>query len=283
MFNFFLPSKTKQVLSESELIQGNLQRNRIYAQDILSTKDLETIMAYESRYPALLKAHDVAGLELLNKEVMKLGKKLFPPSPCGMAGKRTSRSSSSRRSWRSPFAPFSSSHSRFPTGSMEPTLFGIEPVPSIEQPPNIIAQAFEFLIHGKTYSRVVTPHGGTVDALTPGSFTIWLEYTDVHLTDAQGAPETDRIWIRPSDVRGKLGIREGMQFNPGDVLANYVTQTGDQVLVDKVTYNFRPSASRRSFYLQDLRHSRPRQRNRTGPGRQRGFHQALRRPRRRHH
>jgi signal peptidase I len=33
---------------------------------------------------------------------------------------------------------------------------------------------------------------------------------------------------------------EGMQFNPGDVLANYVTQTGDQVLVDKVTYNFHP-------------------------------------------
>ena len=33
---------------------------------------------------------------------------------------------------------------------------------------------------------------------------------------------------------------EGMEFQPGAVLANYVTQTGDQVLVDKVTYNFRP-------------------------------------------
>ncbi len=41
MFNFFLPSKTKKVLAESELIQGSLQRNRIYAQDILSAKDLE--------------------------------------------------------------------------------------------------------------------------------------------------------------------------------------------------------------------------------------------------
>ena len=45
--NFFLPRKTKQVLAESELIQSNLRRNRIYAQDILSAKDLEIILALE--------------------------------------------------------------------------------------------------------------------------------------------------------------------------------------------------------------------------------------------
>ena len=64
MLNFFLPSKTKKVLAESELIQGSLQRNRIYAQDILSAKDLETIGAFEARYPALLKARDAPAREL---------------------------------------------------------------------------------------------------------------------------------------------------------------------------------------------------------------------------
>jgi signal peptidase I len=124
---------------------------------------------------------------------------------------------------------------KIPTGSMEPTLYGIEPKPSVELPPNFFVQVYEFLVHGTTYSRVVTRHGGTVEAMTPGSFTIWLEYTDVHIGD-----ETDRIWIRPNDVRQKLHLREGMEFQPGDVLANYVTQTGDQVLVDKVSYNFHP-------------------------------------------
>jgi len=239
MFNFFLPSKTKKVLSESELILGSLQRNRIYTQDILAKKDLEAVMELEGRYPALLKAQDVEGLEKLNKEVMKLGNKLFPPSPWDGWRENVEvfvvaaiMALAIRTFFLQPF--------KIPTGSMEPTLYGIEPVPSVELPPNPLVQVYEFLIHGRTYSRVVTEHGGTIDSMTPGSFTIWLEYTDVHLVNSEGNSETDRIWIRPSDVQQKLHLLEGMQFNPGDVLANYVTQTGDQVLVDKVTYNFRP-------------------------------------------
>jgi signal peptidase I len=237
--NFFLPRKTKQVLAESELIQASLQRNRIYAQDILSAHDLETITALEARYPALLKARDVEGLEKLNKEAMKFGNKVFPPSPWDGWRENVEvfvvaaiMALAIRTYFLQPF--------KIPTGSMEPTLYGIEPKPTDDLPPNIFTQAFNFLIHGETYSRVVTQRGGIVDSMTAGSFTIWLEYTDVHLTGGPAGDETDRIWIRPDDVRRKLHLREGMEFGPGAVLANYVTQTGDQVLVDKVTYNFHP-------------------------------------------
>lgn len=234
MFNFFLPRKTKQILAESELLHASLQHNRIYTQDILSTRDLEAVKALEARYPALMKARDIEGLEKLNKEVMKLGNKLFPPSPWDGWRENVEvfvvaaiMALAIRTFFLQPF--------KIPTGSMEPTLYGIEPKPSTELPPNLLYQIYDFVVHGRTYSRVVTEHGGMIDSMTPGSFTIWLEYTDVHIGD-----ETDRIWIRPSDVIQKLHLVEGMEFKPGDVLANYVTQTGDQVLVDKVTYNFRP-------------------------------------------
>ncbi|HEY0257154.1 MAG TPA: signal peptidase I, partial [Candidatus Methylacidiphilales bacterium] len=239
MLNLFLPRKTRQVLSESELIQASMQRNRIYTQDTLSARDLEAIRAVEDRYPDLLNRKDVEGLEKLNKEAMRLGNRLFPPSPWDGWRENVEvfvvaaiMALAIRTFFLQPF--------QIPTGSMEPTLFGIEPIVSTELPPNIFVQAYDFLIKGRSYSRVVTQHGGTVAKMTPGTFTIWFDYTDVHLVDAQGNDEVDRIWIRPYDVASKLHVTEGMAFKPGDVLANYVTQTGDKVLVDKVTYNFRP-------------------------------------------
>jgi signal peptidase I len=251
MFNFLLPAKTRKVLAESELIHANLRRHRIHAQDTLSARDLAAIDALEQRYPPLLKTKDVPALEALNDEVLKFGRRAFPPSPWDGWRENVEvfvvaaiMALAIRTYFLQPF--------KIPTGSMEPTLYGIEPVPTAALPPNVAVQAWDFLIHGRTYSRVVTQQGGKIEGMRPGSMTIWFEYTDVQLVDDAGNEETRRIWIRESDVETKLGLypygstdrltgqTHNEIYKPGDVLANYVTQTGDQVLVDKVTYNFRP-------------------------------------------
>ena len=251
MFRFLLPRKDKKVLDEAEAIHTSLTRNRLYTQDTLSPRDLEALDELDHRYAPLFKMRDIAGLEKLNADSMRLGNKLFPPSPWDGWRENVEvfvvsaiMALAVRTFFLQPF--------KIPTGSMEPTLFGVEPHLATETPPNIAVRVWDFVIHGKSYSQVVTRQGGRITGMEGGTVSIWFEYTDVHLTDARGNQETDRIWIRPSDVQRKLGLypvgssdEHGRPFGdktyqPGDVLANYVTQTGDQVLVDKVTYNFRP-------------------------------------------
>ncbi len=75
----------------------------------------------------------------------------------------------------------------------------------------------------------------TVVGVRGGTFTPWFDYTDLSFDTG----ETRRVWLNPDVVEGKLGVYPSVRFQAGQPVVRYVSDTGSQVLVDKLSYNFR--------------------------------------------
>ena len=159
---------------------------------------------------------------------------------------------------------------KIPTGSMQPTLFGVTSVPdfsrisfSAEDKTKIQAQLNEQLklrktltlptgwervrewFEGISYLHVVAQNDGELQAIDPPvrflifniKQTLWIG----------GQPQT--IWFPPDygdqSLPARAGLRthtdfdEGQSCHKGDVVVNLRVSAGDHLFVDRLTYNFR--------------------------------------------
>jgi signal peptidase I len=155
---------------------------------------------------------------------------------------------------------------KIPTGSMQPTLFGVTSVPDFtkiefwrENRSTIEAQFREQVrlrnalqiptgwerikewFEGISYIHVVAPVDGTIDQISPMrkflifniKQTIWIG----------GVPET--MWFPPDYGEQPLRKRAGLVLDPdhffhkGDDVIKMQVSAGDHLFVDRLTYNFR--------------------------------------------
>jgi len=159
---------------------------------------------------------------------------------------------------------------KIPTGSMQPTLFGVTSVPDFsriifnaEDKSKIQAQLNEQLklrktltsptgwervrewFEGISYLHVVAQNDGELQAIDPPvrflifniKQTLWIG----------GQPQT--IWFPPDygdqSLQARAGLRthtdfgEGQLCHKGDVVVNLRVSAGDHLFVDRFTYNFR--------------------------------------------
>ncbi|MCS7063613.1 MAG: signal peptidase I [Methylacidiphilales bacterium] len=124
---------------------------------------------------------------------------------------------------------------KIPTGSMWPTLSGIE-IEAYDQPlPNPLVRFIEQVIFGRTYGRYIAPRDLHLVAIEPGSNFIWFEWSYLRFDDGSRV----KIWLNPKLIREKLDLRPGRYFKAGDYVFSYRQETGDQVLVNKMIYHFR--------------------------------------------
>ncbi len=135
---------------------------------------------------------------------------------------------------------------KIPTGSMEPTLFGIECVDLRNQPgfqmPNALARFWDVIYEGTIYHEIIAAEDGEVVRAGPlehflrffNKQTIWVRYR------GQDGLVPYTVWCGPDDhLENATGLDSRSVFSKGEPIVRFKETTGDHLFVDRVTYNFR--------------------------------------------
>lgn len=122
---------------------------------------------------------------------------------------------------------------RIPTGSMQPTLFGIVGTPTDSPPPNFLIQAFEFVWLGRHYFDLHAKEDDIVVTLKERTYLNFFTFTDIECRK-----RTYTLFVPRDPLMRAFHILPGGEYRAGQVIARGYMETGDQVFVDKVSYNF---------------------------------------------
>lgn len=146
---------------------------------------------------------------------------------------------------------------KIPTGSMQPTLFGITSNPDFSrersalqdlQPdkpfdiPNPVQRFFQFWFNGISYTHVVAKSGGQLEEIPaePRRFLLFNLKQSFKI-----GPDTYTVWFPPDNMLKRAGLLTGYGqpnpkvFKPGEDIIKLRVISGDHLFVDRMTYNFR--------------------------------------------
>jgi signal peptidase I len=135
---------------------------------------------------------------------------------------------------------------KIPTGSMQPTLYGVTSENLIDKPdfkiPTGLTRVRQWF-EGASYLHVVAEADGPVETVQPPFriliFNLWQKIV--------AGGKTYLIWLPPdygAPPAGTLEARAGLQsdhsYRKGEDIVKLRVSAGDHLFVDRITYNFRP-------------------------------------------
>jgi signal peptidase I len=141
---------------------------------------------------------------------------------------------------------------KIPTGSMQPTLYGVTSENLVNQPNFKIPTGWTRVrqwFEGVSYLHIVAKKDGALTAVEPpylirlgGVMKRLPMFNLLQNIYIDGEPTT--IWFPPDygsmPLEARAGLQIGQTFHKGEDILKLRVSAGDHLFVDRVTYNFRP-------------------------------------------
>ncbi|MFA5190920.1 MAG: signal peptidase I [Verrucomicrobiia bacterium] len=131
---------------------------------------------------------------------------------------------------------------KIPTGSMQPTLYGIhiEPMRPDEKVPMLPVRLVEKALFGRSYVEAICEKDGELEFISENRQSIGpLEFRKTVLTIGGRDYRIDIDLENFRKAQQQLNLQEGRKFQRDEPIVRCTVSTGDHIFVDKVTYNFR--------------------------------------------
>ncbi|HVQ20387.1 MAG TPA: signal peptidase I [Terrimicrobiaceae bacterium] len=225
---FFTPRHIK----EGKHYRHALKRLIHYKKDILSSKDLAILDELLAKLQKALRSRKRDQIDSVRDEIDRAVGKIAPPARD--AGWRENVevflvaiviAAGVRAYFLQPF--------KIPTGSMQPTLFGIVGTSTETAPPNLLARIFQLVWLGRNYIDVTASEDETILDLREATYLNFFTFTTI-------VAEKSRYTVfAPRDTLFRdFGVQPRRIYHQGEKIARGFIETGDQVFVDKMSFHF---------------------------------------------
>ena len=228
MFSFFEPS----YIQEARLVLKNARKLLHYKRDLLSEANIATFETGISRLEQAIRSRDRDEVAAAAQDLDKQWGQYVPPvtdaawrENCEVFLVAIVVAVAVRTFFLQPFT--------IPTGSMQPTLNGIIGQRTDVPSPNLLRQAVDFVMRGRSYVDVTAKSDDIVLRMTERKMLYFFTFTDV-----QCEHDSYTIWAPAVTLGNYFGLVPGRQIHAGQPIVRGYIDAGDHVFVDKVSYNF---------------------------------------------
>ena len=131
---------------------------------------------------------------------------------------------------------------KIPTGSMQPTLNGIVAVnvKPQEKLPGVFTRVLHYLWLGRTYADAVSVQDDKIVSLEPVKHWLFFNYTRILCASGKHYDVyVPKEKMTVGDREDFFDLYAGRTLKAGEPIVHGYVDAGDQVFVDKFTYNFR--------------------------------------------